>query len=112
MRRNIALLCLALFAVPTFAADGKPELAPIPAPPPPPAGYEADAALEPQVTIRRQGEDKVEEYRVNGKLYMIKVTPLHGQSYYLVDREGQGNFSRHDLTGAPVRPPMWVIGTF
>ena len=44
---------------------------PIPEPPPPPPGFELDPALEPQVTIRKRGEDTVEEYRIAGKLYMI-----------------------------------------
>ena len=69
-------------------APGKPaSLQPIPEPPPPPPGYELDPALEPQVTILKRGTDTVEEYRLGGKLYMIKVTPAHGVPYYMVDRE-------------------------
>ena len=62
-----------------------PVLQPVPEPPPPPPGYELDPALEPQVTILKRGTDTVEEYRIGGKLYMIKVTPAHGRPYYLVD---------------------------
>ena len=47
-------------------------------PPPPPPGFELDPALEPQVTILKRGTDTVEEYRIGGKLYMVKVTPAHG----------------------------------
>jgi hypothetical protein len=54
----------------------------------------------------------VEEYRVNGRLYMMKVTPPHGVSYYLVDDRGDGTFSRKDALDTGVRVPMWVIGTF
>ena len=35
-------------------------------------------ADEPQVTITRRGEDKVEEFRIRGKLYMVRVTPPMG----------------------------------
>ena len=30
---------------------------------------------------------------------MIKVTPAHGVPYYLVDREGDGKFTRDDTRG-------------
>jgi hypothetical protein len=73
----------------------------------------ADAELEPQVTIKKRGEDKVEEYRMNGKLYMIKVTPPHGTPYYLVDPKGDGGFVREDLGGErSLSVPMWVIHSF
>ena len=68
-----------------------------------------DAAEEPQVTIKKRGEDKVEEYRVNGRLYMIKVTPQHGVPYYLVDRKGGGQFTRLDALDSGFTVPMWVI---
>jgi hypothetical protein len=54
------------------------KLQPLPEPPPPPPGFEPDPALEPQVTIQRRGSDTIEEFRLNGRLYMIKVTPSHG----------------------------------
>jgi hypothetical protein len=107
-----ALLPLLLvLALPAAAQSGKSgTLQPIPEPPPPPPGYELDPALEPQVTILKRGTDTVEEYRLAGKLYMIKVTPAHGVPYYLVDREGDGKFTRDDaFTGNNIRPPMWVI---
>jgi hypothetical protein len=97
------------------AAQGRPsDLQPIPEPPPPPPGMVDDAALEPQVTIKKRGEDRVEEYRMNGKLYMIKVTPSHGVPYYLVDSKGDGGFAREDLGVGDkgISVPMWVIGTF
>jgi len=79
-----------------------------PPPPPPPPGYEPELA-EPQVTIIKRGENTVEEYRVNGRLYMMKVTPPHGTPYYLIDRQGDGVFERQDSIGTNLRPPMWVI---
>ena len=106
-----ALLALALPAA--GQSPGKPPaLQPVPEPPPPPPGYELDPALEPQVTILKRGTDTVEEYRVGGKLYMIKVTPPHGVSYYMVDNTGDGRFIREDSMGANIRPPMWVLFNF
>lgn len=81
---------------------------PIPEPPPPP-GFELDPAAEPQVTIRKRGEDTVEEYRMAGKLYMIKVTPPGGRPYYLIDERGDGKFARQEGPETGIRPPMWVI---
>lgn len=115
--RHILILILIAAAVAVAqpaAAQGKPgaNAQPIPEPPPPPPGFELDPALEPQVTIRKRGEDTVEEYRVAGKLYMIKVTPPGGTPYYMVDEIGNGSFSRRDGPGQGIRPPMWVIHSF
>src|SRR5688572_4477589 len=91
---------------------GKPaksNLQPIPEPPPPPAGLELDPSLEPQITIQRRGTDTIEEFRVRGRLYMVKVTPAHGVPYYLIDEKGLGDFTRRDSYDTGTRPPMWVI---
>ncbi len=109
MRRS--LLLFALFAL-SAAAQQPPGLQPLPEPPPPPPGVQADPALEPQVTISKRGEDTVEEYRLNGKLYMVKVTPAHGKSYYLIDEKGDGKMSRQDSLDTGLRVPMWVIHSF
>jgi len=85
---------------------------PLPEPPPPPPGLELDPALEPQVTITKRGDDRVEEYRIHGKLYMLKVTPPHGVPYYLIDEKGDGRMTRQDPLDSGLRVPMWVIHTF
>lgn len=110
MRRllGIALLGIAL----PLAAQQPPKLEPLPEPPPPPPGFAPDPALEPQVTIMRRGEDKVEEYRVNGKLYAIKVTPPHGVPYFLIDERGDGSMVRRDSLDSGLRVPQWVIHSF
>ncbi len=110
MRRLIALILLGI-ALP-LAAQQPPKLEPLPPPPPPPPGMEPDAALEPQVTITTRGQDKVEEYRVNGKLYAMKVTPPHGVSYFLVDVDGDGTLVRRDALDSGLRVPQWVIHSF
>ncbi len=106
MRRLLPLLMLV--ALPVWAQKG--DLQPLPAVPPPPPEMEPfDAAMEPQVTIVKTEKDTREEYRIKGKLYMIKVTPSVGKPYYLVDRQGDGHFIEDDIPHAPVKPPMWVI---
>ncbi len=106
------LLATSLLGFQAAAQDRPANLIPIPAIPPPPPGMVADD-LEPQVTITKHGDDKVEEHRVNGKLYMMKITPSHGVPYYLVDEKGDGNWAPKDTADAAhLRVPMWVIGTF
>lgn len=112
-RLSLFALLFCAFALPAAAQTRPADLQPIPEPPPPPPGL-ADPALEPQVTIKKRGEDRVEEYRMNGKLYMIKVTPPHGTAYYLVDPKGDGGFVREEIIGGEktLSVPMWVIHTF
>jgi hypothetical protein len=83
-----------------------------PPPPPLPPIETNDPALEPQVTITKRAEETVEEYRINGKLYMMKVTPAHGVSYYLVDDRGDGVFTRQESLDSGLRVPHWVLFKF
>lgn len=106
-------LCCALPAMAESSSTPLPtNLQPLPEPPPPPPGYRNDDALEPQITITHRGETKEEEFRLNGKLYMVKVTPPHGVPYYLVDARGDGVFSRVESMDSGLRVPMWVIKNF
>mgnify|MGYP000914566494 FL=1 len=109
--RRFFLILATLLAFPAAAQKPPADLQPLPEPPPPPPGV-VDPSLEPQVVITKRGEDRVEEYRVNGKLYMLKVTPPHGASYYLVDEKGDGKMTRQETLDSGLRVPMWVIGTF
>ena len=111
MRRFLMLLC-SIWTISVMAQTPPPKLEPLPEPPPPPAGV-VDEAVEPQVTIRQDGENRMEEYRMNGKLYMVKVTPAHGVPYYLIDQRGDGSWVRNDAIGGErLSVPMWVIKTF
>lgn len=113
MRRTIALfsLCLVIAAAYAEGPAAKPkDLQPLPEPPP--LGPGGDQSLEPQVTIVKRGETTVEEYRIHGHLYMLKVTPAHGKPYYLIDRRGDGNFTRQDNLDSGVRVPEWVLFEF
>jgi len=104
------MLCIAVTA---FAQNDRPRgLQPLPEAPPPPPPPQSDQSLEPEVTIIKRGEETIEEYRIHGRLYMVKVTPAAtGIPYYLVDQNGTGEFVRDD-TANPVRVPMWTIFQF
>ena len=86
---------------------------PLEEPPPPPPIVQTDPALEPQVTVRIEGEQQVQEYRVRGKLYMQRVTPKNGRPYVMIDHKGDGTFTRQDNTlDDRVRVPQWVLAEF
>ncbi|SDT16539.1 Protein of unknown function [Halopseudomonas xinjiangensis] len=63
---------------------------------------------EPDVTIREEGGRRVEEYRLNGFLYAIKVFPKNGAPYFLVAVDDEGNFARADQVQG-MRIPSWKI---
>jgi len=112
MRRILVALLLSISLSAAGQSTQPKDLQPIPEPPLPPAGIEKDSALEPQVTITKRGEDKAEEFRIGGKLYMIKITPRGGVPYYLIDNRGDGTFARQESLDSGLRPPMWVIHQF
>ncbi len=109
MRLAALLLASALLIGQAWAED-TPKLEPVPDIPPPPGI--TDPALEPQITIIQRGQDRIEEYRIRGMLYMIKVTPPHGRPYYLVDQRGDGKMRRYDDLSPNFQVPMWVIHEF
>jgi len=131
MRATLSALTvlLACVAVPTAvaAADERaktspaPQAAPVPKeplpPPPIPKNYtppETDPTteeLQPEVRITTKGDEIHQEYRINGRLYMVKVMPALGPPYYLIDQEGNGNFVQSGIQ-PDVNPPMWVIKEF
>ena len=67
---------------------------------------------EPQITIVKKGTDTVEEYRINGELYLMKITPAHGVSYYLQKQDQEGGWSRLDGPTPPLVIPKWVLFRF
>ena len=103
----IALACLSLGA---YAAQ--PEAPAKAEPPSPPPMHADEAPGEPQVTITKQTAETVEEYRVGGVLYMIKITPKYGAPYYLVDDRGDGKFARQESLDSGFRVPRWIIKRF
>lgn len=82
----------------------------VPAPPVLPEPMESGEAIEPEVTIIQEDDRTVEEYRVNGRLYMVKVTPSAGPAYYFIDRDGDGTLeSRHSGVRETPHVPQWII---
>ncbi|MCX7193515.1 MAG: DUF2782 domain-containing protein [Proteobacteria bacterium] len=78
----------------------------------PPPAFTPESSDEPEVTIVKQTELTVEEYKSGGRVYMIKVTPKVGPPYYLVDDRGDGKFARQESLDSGFRPPRWIIHKF
>ena len=124
MRFKLFLLLSTLSAC-AYAADSARDLQPAPPPPAmdvpangkdaaPAKGAAGDSAApgEPAVTITKETGQTIEEYRVGGRLYMIKITPAHGKPYYLVDDRGDGKFVRQETLDNGFRVPQWIIHRF
>ena len=104
------LFCLTLSS--TFAVEdySEEQLAPVPEPPRIPDPLKSGQAIEPQVTIIRKDDAIIEEYRLDGRLYMTKIIPAVGPAYYLVDRDGDGQMeTRMSEIYDDFTVPQWVL---
>ncbi|MGH8800159.1 MAG: DUF2782 domain-containing protein [Casimicrobiaceae bacterium] len=114
MRLRLASLVVVFVfvALGALAQKPPPQLEPLPEAPPPPPEIAGDPDLEPQVTIVRRHTETIEEYRVNGRLTMVKVIPKTGRSYYLVADGADGKFIRRDSLDTGIKVPMWLLFSF
>ncbi|MCG8672649.1 MAG: DUF2782 domain-containing protein [Pseudomonadales bacterium] len=94
MKQLIAIL--ALLALP-LAGQARVE--------PPQEG--SSISQEPDVTIIEDNKKRMEIHQVNGRVYGIKVIPKNGTPYFLVDKEGTGDFIRDSADRMHV--PEWVL---
>lgn len=137
MRTLLKLLFPVVFAFPVMAQDTAPEdevpVEPLdvqvpppptppeddripldqvqPEPPPLPQKLNPEESLIPEVRIVRTEREIIQEYRINGVLTMVQVTPIDGgPSYYMVDVDGDGQVdTRTSDLETGVRPAMWQI---
>ncbi|QJR13391.1 DUF2782 domain-containing protein [Usitatibacter palustris] len=118
MKRAFIFLVALTAAAGAFAQSGARPIPPgstalIEPPPLPPLPDVAEPELKPQLTVRKEGDSTITEYRLHGKLYMMRVVPGHGRPYVMVDQKGDGTFSRQDHTlDSGVRVPQWVLVEF
>ena len=77
----------------------------------PPKATPRDRLEEPAVKITRdEAGQLVEEYSLDGRIYMVKVTPKNAPPYYLLDTDGDGTLER-DKTGLGpgISPVYWKL---
>jgi hypothetical protein len=106
MKPTLAAFAL---AISTTAALAQPPLQGVPeAPPPPPPSYQGET-VEPEVTIIETEKSTIYEYRVHGQLYMVKVKPIVGPPYYLLDNNGDGVLDTQQGRVWDNSVPQWLL---
>lgn len=79
-------------------------------PPPPSPSAQTEALPEPEITIRPSAEGMIEEYRIKGRLYMVKISPKNAPPYYLIDNDGDGQLeTRHNGPMESPLIPQWIL---
>lgn len=70
-----------------------------------------DQKVGSEANLKVPNGSKIEEYKLNGRVYMIKVTPPKPfPPYYLEDKAGNGRFSEVPQNDAEhLSVPQWII---
>jgi len=73
-----------------------------------PGGFDPGGA---EINIITEGDKTIEEYSLNGKVYMVKIKQKGFPPYYLIDRDGDGRMDEQvsELMGPSTPPPNWVL---
>ncbi len=75
MRKRLTPILLALLLSPTIALSETP----------------VSDDLDMEVTITKKHNSVIEEFRKNGVVVMVKITPKYGYPYYLIDSDHDGS---------------------
>jgi hypothetical protein len=67
---------------------------------------------EPEINITEQAEGLVYEYRVRGRVYMVKVQPQIGPPYYFLDTNGDGILDVRSNAPMDNAVQQWVLFTW
>ena len=71
------------------------------------AAAETQRTAESEVVKRQHGNDTVEEYRRNGRVWKIRIVPQHGPAQTFTDVDGSG--LRRDPKEGPVSPVYYTL---
>jgi len=74
-----------------------------------PGVYAGDSVSAPEVTITETDEGTVYEYRVKGQVYMVKVDPIAGPPYYMLDTNGDGILDIQEEKAPDLAVPQWLL---
>ena len=97
---SLLLLVLWFIILPVYAQDSLDEQPAI----------DDELSSSGQVTIRGDENEVISEFRINGQLYMIRITPNKGVPYYLVDADGDGDLeTRWNELAPDLLIPSWVL---
>ena len=104
----VTLITLLALTAPAQGQAAEPEA--VPEPPPIPENAPRGESLEPEVTIIQRDRVTLHEYRLNGRLYAVKVIPRRGPPYFLVDGDGDGLMeTRRNELAPDFLVPGWVL---
>ena len=107
MFNKFAIVCaVTLVMPPQVWADEKSVME---KPPVIPEPLQSGESMEPDINIIQEDDRTVEEYRMNGQLYMIKVTPSIGKPYYLMDSDGDGSLETKSFELDSGAVPNWIL---
>lgn len=101
------IILLSAFSLPNIimAENKQPE---VPPPPGLPEDFEEQSSIRADVTIRKGKKKVIEEYRINGQLYMIRVIPKVGKPYYIrYKNAASGGVIRRELDD--IDTPFWKL---
>ena len=67
--------------------------------------------IEPTVRIIEEEDRRIEEYRRDGQVYMVRIVPNKGVPYYYIDTDGDGRLELDEDQRArnPVQPVYWKV---
>ena len=67
--------------------------------------------IEPTVRIIEEEDRRIEEYRRDGQVYMVRIVPNKGVPYYYIDTNGDGRLELDEDQRArnPVQPVYWKV---
>lgn len=99
--KKTLLASLLLLTMPYAIAEGPTS---VPNAPDIPPQVESGEVLEPDVTITESERGLVEEYSINGRTYMVKITPSSGAPYYLLDSDGDGTMDVRQESHPAISP--------
>jgi hypothetical protein len=100
-----ALLSLALLGASAVPADDG-RVLPVPEVPAP---YTGDSVGVPEVTIRETETEVIYEYRIRGRIYMVRIDPIAGPPYYLLDIDGDGELDVQQQEMPELAVPQWQL---
>ena len=73
-----------------------------------PSGFDPGGV---EINIITEGDKTIEEYSLNGRVYMAKIQKKGFAPYYLIDRDGDGRMDEQvsELMAHTISPPNWVL---
>lgn len=110
--RRFSLAALAVLPVCALAQD----LEPLPEPPPMPEAMTPEQFLNAPaapaadaVASEAESGTRFDEYSYQNHVYMVRVTPSTGTSYYLLDQQSDGRLGRYQGKTPMLSVPMWNL---